>query len=198
MPFEFNLNPATPCEPDGFLALPERQIPMTLIRNPRARRYSLRLQSDGSVQVTIPRGRSIAEARRFAGRNVAWLDRALQRRSMRPSHPREWFAGTEIHLRGEPVTIETGFNGTSGQIRFGSEVMKVTDAAADLRRVIERHLWKLATRRGRIILWDVFPRWSLRSQPWADLLYPIRAIHSPGETCPKVGESSPPKAGRAS
>jgi predicted metal-dependent hydrolase len=44
------------------------------------------------------------------------------------------------------VTIETGVNGEGGQIRFGTETIKVKEPDADLRRVIERHLWKLAAK----------------------------------------------------
>src|SRR5216117_3777478 len=106
--FEFNLNPANQPSSEGFLALAKGQIPITLVRNPRARRYLLRLTPDGCARVTIPRGGSIAEARRFAERNVAWLDRALQRLSARPTRPKEWMIGTEIYFRGESVTIETG------------------------------------------------------------------------------------------
>jgi hypothetical protein len=62
----------------------------------------------------------------------------------RPSRPKEWWIGTEILFRGEPVKLEAGVNGESGMIRFGSEVVKATNPAADLRPTIERHLWRLA------------------------------------------------------
>lgn len=119
---------------------------MALIRNSRARRYVLRLRPDGSARVTIPRGGSVMEARRFAERNKEWLERQLQRMAARPSRPKEWLIGTEILFRGEPVKLEAGANGESGMIRFGSGVVKVTDPAADLRPAIERHLWRLAAK----------------------------------------------------
>jgi len=146
MQFEFNLNPARRPPSDEFLALANGQIPMVLIRNPRSRRYVLRVRPDGSARVTIPRGGSIAEARRFAERNVAWLERELQRLSTRPTRPREWLLGTEIHFRGELVRIEPVVNGKSSHIGFGSEVIKVTDPTRDFRRMIERHLWRLAAK----------------------------------------------------
>jgi predicted metal-dependent hydrolase len=117
---------------------------MTLVRNRRARRYVLRLRPDGAARVTIPRGGSATEARRFAERNKEWLERQLQRMAARPSRPKEWWIGTEILFRGEPVKLEAGVNGESGMIRFGSEVVKATNPAADLRPTIERHLWRLA------------------------------------------------------
>jgi hypothetical protein len=94
--------------------------------------------------VTIPRGGSATEARRFAERNKEWLERQLQRMAARPSRPKEWWIGTEILFRGESVKLEAGVNGESGMIRFGSEVVKATNPAADLRPTIERHLWRLA------------------------------------------------------
>jgi predicted metal-dependent hydrolase len=117
---------------------------VTLVRNRRARRYVLRLRPDGAARVTIPRGGSATEARRFAERNKEWLERQLQRMAARPSRPKEWWIGTEILFRGEPVKLEAGVNGESGMIRFGSEVVKATNPAADLRPTIERHLWRLA------------------------------------------------------
>lgn len=119
-------------------------MPVTLVRNRRARRYVLRLRPDGAARVTIPRGGSATEARRFAERNKEWLERQLQRMAARPSRPKEWWIGTEILFRGEPVKLEAGVNGESGMIRFGSEVVKATNPAADLRPTIERHLWRLA------------------------------------------------------
>jgi len=144
--FEFNLNPVKRSPAEEFLALTERQIPMVLIRNPRARRYVLRLLPNGSARVTIPRGGSITEGRRFAERSVAWVERALQRAATHPIRPRVWLIGTEVYFRGELVRIEGGVNGESGHIRLGSEAIQVKDMAADLRRVIERHLWRLAAR----------------------------------------------------
>src|SRR5205809_5088027 len=104
--FEFIFSPARRSSVDEFLAVNGRRIPMALIRNPRARRYVLRLRPDGSARVTIPRGGSVAEAKRFAERNRAWLERALQRMPPRATGPRGLFIGTQIHFRGELVTIE--------------------------------------------------------------------------------------------
>jgi predicted metal-dependent hydrolase len=121
-----------------------RQVALTLVRNSRARRYVLRLQPDGSARVTIPRSGSAAEARRFAERSKRWLERQLERLTTNSGRPKEWLIGSEILFRGEVVKIETGVNGESGLIRLGSERVEVTNPAAGLRRVIERHLWSLA------------------------------------------------------
>ena len=131
---------------DEFLAVNGRQIPMALVRNPRARRYVLRLRPDGSARVTIPRGGSAMEARRFAERNKDWLEREARRLATRSSLPNKWLIGSEALFRGELVKIEAGVNGDSGRIRLGDEVINVADPAADLRPAVEHHLWRLATK----------------------------------------------------
>ncbi len=145
MQFEFILNPQRNST-DEFLVVGGQQIAMSLIRNPRARRYVLRLRRDGSAWVTIPRGGSLAEARRFAERNRGWLERELKRFSAHPSLPKQWLIGNEILFRGEPARIEAGVNGESGVIRFGNQVVSVADPAANLRPAVERHLWRLAAK----------------------------------------------------
>ncbi len=123
-----------------------RQVPIDLIRNPRARRYVLRVRPDGSARVTIPRGGSYAEARQFAERSTQWLERQLQRLTAKPIRPKEWLIGTEILFRGELVKVEAGGNGETGLIRFSTEFLKVHDPATDLRPAIECHLWRLAAK----------------------------------------------------
>jgi len=131
---------------EEFLSLGARRLPMILIRNPRARRYVLRLRPDGSARVTIPRGGSATEARRFAERHTEWVERELHRLSARPAQSELWLVGTGILLRGELVKIEAGLNGESNLIRFGSETVEVSDPAANLRPAVERHLWTLAAK----------------------------------------------------
>jgi len=121
-----------------FLTLHERRIPLHIIRNPRARRYLLRLNADFSVRLTVPRGGSIAEAHAFLHRNIGWLERSAQRLAKRPSLPKQWATGTQIHWRGELVTIESLSIGKPA-IRFG-EVTVVLKENEELRAAIERHI----------------------------------------------------------
>jgi predicted metal-dependent hydrolase len=53
------------------------------VRHRRARRYLLRVDLDGRVRVTIPRGGSRREADAFARRNLPWI--ARQRQQIPPS-----------------------------------------------------------------------------------------------------------------
>ncbi len=124
--------------------LTDRRVRVVMIRNPRARRYVLRLRPDGSARVTIPCGGSAAEARSFAERSTAWVEGALRRQADRPKRPTEWRLGAEILFRGEKVKFEAISTGECSHIRFGTEVLNLRDPAEDLRSAIERHLWKLA------------------------------------------------------
>lgn len=121
-----------------------RQVSLVLVCNPRARRYVLRLRSDGSASVTIPRGGSATEARKFADRYKSWLERAIQRYAARPVGPREWKVGTPILFRGENLMIENADEADGNAVQFGGQFVKVTDLSADLRPAIEKHLRQLA------------------------------------------------------
>ena len=117
-----------------------------MVRNPRARRYLLRLRPDGTARVTIPRGGTSAVARQFVERHTAWLERELQRLQAQPRKPAVWQIGTDILLRGNTVRIETVLNGKAETVRFDGESIQVPNPAADLRSAIEGHLRQLATR----------------------------------------------------
>jgi predicted metal-dependent hydrolase len=170
MLFERLFGPRTPpASSVVHLSVRPQPLPLLMVRNPRARRYLLRLRPDGTARVTIPRGGTSAVARQFVERHAAWLERELQRLQSQPRKPAAWTIGTEILLRGDPVRIEVGPNGDDKEIegpsssgygatseddatgeaetvRFGGELVRVSDPVADLRPAIEGHLRKLATR----------------------------------------------------
>jgi len=117
-------------------------VRVVFVRNPRARRYILRLQPDGTARVTIPRRGSAAEAREFFARQSGWLEAQLERRQSEPARSAAWHIGSAILFRGERVHLESDL----GTVRFGSERLGAKADAADLRPLIEAHLWKLASR----------------------------------------------------
>lgn len=49
-------------------------VQFLFVHHRRARRYLLRVEPDGRVRVTIPRGGSQREAALFAGRHQAWIE----------------------------------------------------------------------------------------------------------------------------
>ncbi len=130
--------------PSGdFLEVGNARIALLLVRNPRARRYLLRLRPDGSARVTIPRGGSVSEARRFADRHRAWLGAQLKRLAVTQRALREWSLGSEVLFRGELVRLEVAANGESA-IRLGSETLAAQTAPLDLRPLVESHLRRIA------------------------------------------------------
>jgi predicted metal-dependent hydrolase len=135
-----------PAVPVVHLSVGPQSLPLLMVRNPRARRYLLRLRPDGTARVTIPRGGTPAAARQFVERHAAWLERELRRLQARPRTPAAWQIGTEILLRGDTVRIESGNDGEAKIVRFGGEAVRVLDPAADLRPAIEGHLRRLAAR----------------------------------------------------
>ncbi|HEY5481779.1 MAG TPA: SprT family zinc-dependent metalloprotease [Verrucomicrobiae bacterium] len=147
MQLEWLFGQKQPAQPeDHWLRAGTRPVRLRFVCNRRARRYILRLRSDGTARVTVPRGGALAEAKRFAERNVAWLEKQLLRQALRPLRPNTWPAGTETLFRGERVRLETDANGGSGVVRFGSEAVPIADANGDLRPAVERHLRQLAAR----------------------------------------------------
>ena len=58
------------CEPESPAESP---VQFYFVRHRRARRYLLRVEPDGRVRVTIPRGGSKREADAFAGRHLDWI-----------------------------------------------------------------------------------------------------------------------------
>ncbi|HSU55254.1 MAG TPA: SprT family zinc-dependent metalloprotease [Candidatus Dormibacteraeota bacterium] len=144
MQFEFLFKPRTPGQPEEqTVRVSGRDLPVRLVRHRRARRYVLRLCRDGAARVTIPRGGSAGEAKAFVARQIPWLEKQLLRQATLPRSPRQWKAGSEILLRGEPIRLQT-LSEAPGILRFGSEQLRLVDRSGDLRPAVERHLWKLA------------------------------------------------------
>ena len=137
---------ARPTSSEEFLEWPGRRIPLLFSRHPRARRYLLRLRPDGSARVTIPRGGSLAEGKRFAERNLNWLERQWEKVCAKASTPKGWTLGTDLLWRGGWTKIEASPDGDNSVIRLGDEVISVPQVEGDLRRTITAHLWRLATR----------------------------------------------------
>jgi len=112
-------------------------IPVAIVRHRRARRYVLRVSSDGSLRLTVPRSGSILGGLRFASRQAEWIVRERQRQRDRA---RPWSAGTSLWFRGEHVTLAfDGASVTCGAVRIG-----VAGPAIDLRDAVESGLRALA------------------------------------------------------
>lgn len=146
MLFELSASRSPKMSEMRWLQVGVRQVRFWLVPNRRAKRYVLRVRSDGSVRVTIPRGGSFDWALGFVRKQVPWLERQLDRIESHPQLPKRWEIGTTIFLHGELVCLEVAGEGRENAIRIGPESLKVRDVIGDLRPEIERHLWGLAAR----------------------------------------------------
>ncbi len=81
LPFEgVGEPPAAPREAPALPQAPRLTVGEVLfVRHPRARRYLLRVASDGAVRVTIPRWGSKKEATAFLQREGAWIEKQRRR-----------------------------------------------------------------------------------------------------------------------
>src|SRR5262245_24793214 len=84
-----------PGRSEDWLLTAGRRLALRLVRNPRARRYILRIGRNGIPQVTIPRGGSHNEARRFVQKHSAWLEKQLLRQAEAVKAAQPWRIGTE-------------------------------------------------------------------------------------------------------
>lgn len=118
--------------------------PVVLRSHPRARRYTLRLDRDGRLVVTVPRRGTQREALAFVERNRAWITGQCVSRVGASGHAREWSAGTTLLLRGEPVTLAVDRVHGRPRVVFGDQRLWVADAGMNLRRPVEARLLELA------------------------------------------------------
>jgi len=109
----------------------------------RARRYVLRVRSDGSVRVTVPLGGSRAEAVSFLEKHADWVQRERLRVRSAEGAPR-WTDGATMLLRGQRVTIQAAGAGTDRRVCCGDRSVRIPAGAVDLRPYIEADLRVLA------------------------------------------------------
>lgn len=120
----------------------ESMVEVTVRRNARARRYTLRLdrRGDGAV-VTIPRRGSLAEAKAFVARHAQWIAERLAARPDLPELP------VTVPIRGVVHrVISTG--SPRGRVRFiageDGPTVEVPGETPHVRRRLADHLKKEA------------------------------------------------------
>lgn len=124
--------------PDEISVGPER-VALRYLRHPRARRYVLRLARDGSARVTVPRGGTLAEARRFAESKTEWLAGQLERQREARARRTPWRHGTRILLDGAEVELLVSPDG--GVLELGGLRVRLRPGETEeLRPVVRRHL----------------------------------------------------------
>jgi predicted metal-dependent hydrolase len=135
-------------ERPSALTRPPDRSPL-FVRNPRARRYVLRLLADGTPRVTIPRRGSQREAERFLHAQRDWVDRQraslVERLAGRP--PRTWAEGHTVLLRGASHVLRRATEAPRAGVRVHEQALLVSPRAResdDLRPTVTTWLWQLA------------------------------------------------------
>jgi predicted metal-dependent hydrolase len=144
LPFGSQPKAAGPDPPRDLIVIGRQAWPVTYIRHRRARHYVLRLEDDGSVRVTIPRGGSRKDAERFAKHKGPWIERERYRRAVVQGTV-GWRDGSRLLLRGTEVTICVDRD--AGVVRVGDEEIGLPlDGPIDVRRLVTGRLRRLAER----------------------------------------------------
>jgi predicted metal-dependent hydrolase len=129
---------------------------LRFVRNPRARRYIIRVRPDAIVRVTIPRGGSQRGAAEFVARHTHWIDAQLTRLTRAAGHASAPLAaGDLVPVRGVPtaVTVEPAARGRM-KVRLGDAPACLAPAASDVRLAVTAALRALAQRElpGRLLV----------------------------------------------
>jgi predicted metal-dependent hydrolase len=80
---------------------PNHPAAVIFVRHRRARRYILRVLSDGTLRVTLPRWGVKRDAEAFVAASREWIARQRARRSAAPSAASRWPHGSRILLDGQ-------------------------------------------------------------------------------------------------
>lgn len=161
-------------------------VDILLRRSARARRLSLRVsQLDGRVTLTLPKGVTEREARRFAAEKSDWIIRALGN----IEEAVDIAPGVELPVEGVPRLIAEG-TGRSARLlpgtimapegRAGPAVAALLKhmARRRLAEAVERHAEAVGRPFGRLTLRDTRSRWGSCSTD-GNLMFSWRLILAP-------------------
>jgi predicted metal-dependent hydrolase len=113
------------------------------VRHPRARRYVIRVEPDGSVRVTVPRWGSRRDAAAFAEQQRGWIEKQLRR----------------IEAGRERRTANGELSTTNDARQLSADEQRALRARA--RRELPARLLELAAQHGLTV-----SRVSVRNQKW--------------------------------
>jgi predicted metal-dependent hydrolase len=188
-------------QPSGDEYLPGVRGPLQIqfVRHPRARRYLLRIDTNGVARVTMPRWGRRAEARRFAEAHVAWIERQRARQLQR-ADARRIAPGELVLLRGVPCPLTVDVADAITRVALG-ELSYEVPAPADLNRTVRAMLRELATRElpmriqmlaaehgitvSRVTIRDQHTRWGSCS-PRGRISLNWRLVQMPDSVCDYV------------
>ncbi len=123
-----------------------RAVTVTFVRHPGARQYLLRVEPDGGVRATIPRGGSRAQAVRFVREKIDWIQRERYRAAVQQAAG-GWVREDRVLLDGHEWPVTPATAGQPGAVRFADHEVRVPNpaaGAAGLVKAIETYLRRLA------------------------------------------------------
>jgi predicted metal-dependent hydrolase len=132
----------------------EPPAPVVFVRHRRARRYILRVMTDGTLRVTLPKWGVKHEAHAFIQASHAWIARQRALHRQRPPAPAPWGDGTRFLLDGHEAIVRIDTDRSRLTIS-SSESVIVTLAAenrGEIRATVEAWLRDRARRELPILL----------------------------------------------
>jgi predicted metal-dependent hydrolase len=161
------------------------------VRNPRARRYVVRVRGDGLVRVTIPSRGSRRRAIEFVGKQQAWIATQLERAEKERAEPRNPMPPEMVSALRMQAKRDLPRRLLELAAQFGLTVSRVTIRS-------QRWRWGSCSRTGRVSL-----NWRLVTMPdWVrdyvlihELMHLKRMDHSPkfwahvAKACPNYEEA---------
>ena len=132
--------PPQPSSNPDVINVHSHAMPIIYRRHARARNYVLRLHSNQTVVVTMPRAGTRSFARDFVASRKNWLEKQWRILETRKIPPQLLRPGMEILFRGEPVTLRAQKIGDDWQLQFGDEIAPLPALAGNLRPALESHL----------------------------------------------------------
>ncbi len=128
-------------------------ITVHLVRQPRARRYLLRLRAKNEARLVIPRGGSQAEALHFLERSEGWLLEQISKWESRVD--KSWTVGTSFLFRGEEVVLRLENDENGICLCFSDQKILLPDSVGDYRPLVQKHLRCLAVRELYDRTWEL-------------------------------------------
>lgn len=113
-------------------------------RHAQARRYIARVDSEGQIVLTLPRGGTQRDALSFANNHYEWLVDEKRKALLRRKEKGRLFAGDQIWFRGERHPLGVVRDWGRPILRFADQAVLIADAEMDLARPLGQHLRGLA------------------------------------------------------
>lgn len=117
-------------------------VPLRFVRHPRARRYVLRVASDGTAVVTMPRRGSKRDAWRFVEAHLAWIARERAALAEAAAQTPRLGIGETVLVDGQALTIEAA--NEPDTLRVGERRVALHET-----RDVDTSVWRWLRRRAR-------------------------------------------------